>query len=91
MPSGALLVIPKGRSAAERRLGAIAALHSPQMRSVSPRVVQDIVLEVGYNYLICGECTVPGGSYSDHVVPARWPCATARLLGEWPGEVPDAS
>ena len=87
--TGVLMVIPKGRSAAERRLGAIAALHSPQARVVSPQVVRDIILEVGYTYLVCGECKVAGRNYSDGVVPARWPCATARLLGEWPGEIPD--
>lgn len=83
------MVIPRGRSSAERRLAAIAALHQPLARVVGPTVVQGMVLEQGYTYLICGECKTTGRYHSDGPVPVRWPCATARLIGTWPGEVPD--
>lgn len=70
-------VIPKGRTAAEKRLAAIAALHSPRL--VDHGVVGRLDLGVEY---ICPEC-------SSRVDKTRWPCATARLLGQWPGEVPE--
>lgn len=62
------LVTPKGRTAAEKRLGAIAALHQP---------IPDRYLP---GRAVCGECG--DGRYGE----APWPCATARLLGVWPGE-----
>lgn len=62
------IVIPRGRSAAERRLAAVAALHQP---APILRAIDELCGPT------CGECKT------------RWPCATARLLGQWPGE-PDA-
>jgi len=59
------IVIPRGRTAAEKRLSAIAALHQP----VPESILRDYT---------CGECR------------GHWPCATARLLGAWPNENPDA-
>lgn len=43
MPDLARIVIPRGRTAAERRLGAIAALHQP----IPNQILRD---------LTCGEC-----------------------------------
>lgn len=60
------LVVPKGRSAAERRLSAVAALHQP--------IPDRIYAVLGPR---CGECR------------GEWPCATARILGRWPGEQED--
>ena len=59
------IVIPRGRSAAERRLAAIAAIHQPIAES------GHIGALVGPT---CRQCS------------GRWPCATALLLGAWPGE-----
>lgn len=59
------IVIPRGRSAAEKRLAAVAALHQP-----AP-VFRPIDELCGPT---CGQCR------------SAWPCATARLLGPWPGE-----
>lgn len=59
------IVIPRGRSVAERRLAAVAALHQPRPASTA----LDVVLGPQ-----CPECR------------SSWPCATARLLGQWPGE-----
>lgn len=74
------ITVPRGRSSAERRIGAVAALHSPIPRVISGRgIVPDEVIYV------CGECKM-ADRYE--VRSVRWPCATARLLGEWPGEVP---
>jgi hypothetical protein len=78
--------IPRGRSKAEQRLAAIAALHQPIARHTPGSVVQGIVLDPPETYYICGECKTAGRAY-DGVKPARWPCTTARLIGEWPGEV----
>lgn len=67
--------IPKGRTAAEKRLAAIAALHAPYQ--IDHGVIR------GYDLgteLVCQEC-------SNRFDKAKWPCATARLLGPWPGEV----
>ena len=58
------IVIPRGRSAAEQRLAAIAALHQPMHDKYGI-----------YRHPICGECDGD-----------TWPCATARLLGSWPGQ-----
>lgn len=80
------LVIPKGRSAAERRVAAVAALHQPIVRHTPGSSVRGVELEPARTDLVCGECKVANRSYGE-VVRAPWPCATARLLGEWPGEV----
>ncbi|MDO3331395.1 hypothetical protein [Mycobacteroides abscessus] len=59
------IVVPSGKSAAERRLSAIGALHQPvpaQLPGFGPS---------------CSECNT------------RWPCATAKLCGPWPGEPDD--
>lgn len=69
--------IPKGRTAAEKRLAAIAALHQPMVLDHGAVRGMDLGRE-----LICPACS---GRHEN----ARWPCATARLLGPWPGEVPD--
>ena len=58
------ITIPRGRSEAEKRLGAIAALHQPMPDRY--RI---------FDTPICREC---GNS--------AWPCATARLMGTWPGD-----
>lgn len=55
------IVVPPGRSAAERRLAAVAALHQP------------VISHIAFGPT-CGECHT------------SWPCATAKLLGPWPGE-----
>jgi len=74
VPDLPVIKIPRGRSAAERRLAAIAALHQPvidgdstEARIYGPRVC-------------CSACRT-----------SHWPCATAKLLGEWPGEIPDVT
>lgn len=69
-------VVPKGRTAAEKRLSAIAALHSPRL--IDHGVVGRV--DLGHQ-VICPEC-------SNHYGKVSWPCATARLLGPWPGEAP---
>lgn len=61
----ARIVIPRGRSAAEKRLAAIAALHQPVVGG------GDIGALVGPTCPQCRSC---------------WPCATAALLGVWPGD-----
>ncbi len=75
--------IPRGRSRAEQRLAAVAALHQPIPRTVGGTSVRGVVLEEPETYFICGECKTTGKSY-DGAIPVRWPCTTARLLGEWP-------
>lgn len=75
------IVVPKGRSAAERRLAAIAALHQP---IVIP--VRRILADEPHEYrTVCNECVIPDGY--GKTTRAPWPCTTARLLGPWPGEV----
>ena len=70
--------IPRGRSAAERRLQAVAALHAP-----IPFIERGILRgDPDVQHLICGECR-SGDSLRKHVA---WPCATARLIGLMPGE-----
>jgi hypothetical protein len=76
-----MIVVPKGRSAAERRVAAIAALHQP-FAQIDPG--HGIVAD--RTYYICSECT-RRNRYGDPVA-AQWPCATAKLLGLWPGEEP---
>lgn len=71
------LVIPRGRSAAEKRLGAVAALHSPRVLDHGTVGRVDLGQE-----LICPAC-------SNRYDNVRWPCSTARLLGPWPGEDPE--
>lgn len=61
----ARIVIPRGRSAAEQRLAAIAALHQPVVGS------GEVGALVGPTCPQCKSC---------------WPCATALLLGAWPGD-----
>lgn len=74
-----VIVIPRGRTAAEKRLGAIAALHSPVVDG------HDLFVN-GHDFssrkLVCPEC-------SDRYEKTAWPCATARLMGPWPGELPE--
>lgn len=64
-----VLVVPAGRSAAERRLGAIAALHQPVWDTASTEA------RVYGPRHVCSACRTN-----------NWPCATAKLLGPWPGE-----
>ena len=68
-PDRAVLDMPTGRGAAERRLATIAALHQPVLDTTS----------------FWGPCL-----RIQACVPAcrtnPWPCATAKLLGPWPGE-----
>jgi hypothetical protein len=73
---------PKGRSAAEQRLAAIAALHAPFSKDQGALVRDGMTIDFGRK-VICQEC-------SDRYEEARWPCATARLVGPWPGEVTEA-
>lgn len=82
--TGVTMIVPKGRTAAERRLAAVAALHAPLERHHPGSSAGGVILEPPQTYYVCGECKVPDRSYG--VQPARWPCATARLLGPWPGE-----
>lgn len=77
------IVVPRGRSVAERRLGALAALHQPIMRM--SRGIPG--LEAPQPYYVCGECKVSNDM--GRMVPASWPCTTARLMGPWPGESPE--
>lgn len=77
-PTLAKIVIPRGKSEAERRLGAIAALHQPIPEP------DRIMVGLGGPRYHCGEC---GDRYSR----VAWPCATARLLGSWPGEPENGS
>lgn len=70
--------IPRGRSAAERRLAAVAALHAPKVKDHG--AVRGI--DLGYE-IVCPEC-------SNRYDRVAWPCATARLLGAWPGEEPES-
>ena len=63
--------IPRGRTAAEKRLSAIASLHQPF-------ATDDPLAQLTGRTLICTECD-----------GKRWPCPTAKLIGPWPGEVPE--
>lgn len=82
---GAVIVIPRGRSAAEKRISAIAALHSPQV--VGAQSVHGI--EIREPTLVCPECSSHARDRYGDRTWVRWPCATVRLLGPWPGEVPE--
>lgn len=76
------IVVPKGRTVAERRLSAIAALHQPVARVYPADLLYRQQEEVVY---VCTECKASNDV--GRTVPARWPCTTAKLLGPWPGEV----
>lgn len=60
--------IPRGRTAAEKRLAAVAALHQPFLND-------DPLAQLTGRSVVCTECD-----------GRRWPCPTAKLLGDWPGE-----
>lgn len=81
------IVVPRGRSAAERRLGALGALHQPVLVTQQPTVFRGDVLDAGREWYVCGECKVP--DEMGRVKRAPWPCTSARLMGPWPGGEPE--
>lgn len=83
-PRKAAGLIVLGSDATVRaKLRAVAALHQPVERRTPGSYSGGIVLQEPETYLVCGECKTVHRAY-DGPVPARWPCATARLLGPWP-------
>lgn len=80
-----MVVVPRGRSKAEQRLAAIAALHQPVPRTPDRVLAIEQVTTQWY----CSECKQQ--TRYGEVSLVRWPCNTAKLLGEWPGEPVDPS
>lgn len=82
------IIVPKGRTKAEQRLAAVAALHQPIPRHVPGSYARGITLEEPQTFYVCGECKT-SDQYGSRIVASRWPCTTARLIGPWPGEPED--